>query len=372
MNRHSADIPAVADRIANLIFTAPDAFGKSLHGMQPVRWLARQRKLIHHEKDGFQATGRSCHIALFCTGLPEEMQQPFDQMVVRPTKAARIVDPNRHDLLNLTLLKTWLPDACYSIYVLPCTASLSRLRIDRQDLLSALEDCRGNTAMGRPVDYIISSIFPGDGTGILQDAALFNHSIGRPMLSFWPAGNYRGAGPRRLDFPIADTVVMAGQLNQRSEHGAPAFEVRDDVRYHEAGLPHVWAPNPAPGHALTSGSSYSTVPTALVWIKLREILGFLAEQGLAVDRMLDSPDVMHTTIRSSRTFQSRIRRSDGMAFLDEGLGLVNLPQMLEHVLKAQDMTPDMRRQILDVFSQPVHQFHPTYDTYSGFRSVSNA
>jgi len=51
-------------------------------------------------------------------------------MVIRQTNAARMIDPNKHDLLNFTLLKIWLPEACYSIYVLPSTASLNTLRVD--------------------------------------------------------------------------------------------------------------------------------------------------------------------------------------------------------------------------------------------------
>lgn len=84
-------------------------------------------------------------------------------------------------------------------------------------MLAALEDCRINTCSGRPVDYIISSIFPGDDTGILQGETLFIHSEGRTTLSFWPPGNFKGHGQWQLGFSVADAVLYPGRwINYRT------------------------------------------------------------------------------------------------------------------------------------------------------------
>ena len=186
------------------------------------------------------------------------------------------------------------------------------------------------------------------------------------MLSFWPTGNFKGHGRRQLDFSVADSVLLCGQVDQMStKMDRPVFEMRDDVRYNKAGLPHFWTPNPSPGHPLSSGSSYSTVPTAMVWIKTRQMLAFLAGHGLVVEQMLEAPSRLHSFIKMGRTFQDCISRPSDMACLDHHLGLVNLPRTLEYILKAQDtLTPEFRDHILDVCSQPTDSSQTYYDTYT--------
>ena len=57
MKHTPVDIPVIAGQISDLIFTSSYTADKQLTGLQSVRWLAVQQKLIVHKEEGFRADG---------------------------------------------------------------------------------------------------------------------------------------------------------------------------------------------------------------------------------------------------------------------------------------------------------------------------
>ena len=207
----------------------------------------------------------------------------------------------------------------------------------------ALGDC-----VGEEVDFIVSSIFPGS-FQLLEEDKL----VEKKIVSFWPTGNWeRGSGRERgflapVDSPCS---VFAAQCHQKRFLGIcwPWFSRPYFARFDtEKELPHFWTPGLA-SVAGAVGSSYSTVPIAVIWIQFHCIYKFLERWGAISPLPPDKDsDHVHYIRRKFRDSRQRQRTSAP----DEQIELVNLHRALENFI-ADKIEDRKSGEYLRVFYRP--------------------
>ena len=328
----------ISRRIGRLILADATDRRRRLDG--PLAWRCSAGgtalQLCRIEEEGaFQADGRGVHIAFLCTGLPPDLPRPLAHMEIFLVGGATDpLDATGHDRLNFILLNHWLPRARYTVCVLPYFARREQgLVVYDHHIDEALRHCRGLDGL----DFIISSITPST-LQFLDNGDIFPRSeAGEAVVSFWPTGNWVPGMSKSSLGPVDPHVMLAGQTSEVRPWGGVRrqFRLRPDARYdQEHELPHFWVPGPA-DLAGAVGSSYSTVPTALVWIKFVQILRFLKRYGFIGAHTSETAAFVLSQLKNSRAYRRRMKSRGHADFPDSMRGLVNLPAALERMLRDQ-------------------------------------
>ncbi|NKB68539.1 MAG: hypothetical protein GKR89_15870 [Candidatus Latescibacteria bacterium] len=344
----------ISQRIGRLILVDPADRKRRLD--RPLAWRCgeggRTLQPCQAEEEGaFQADGRGLHIAFLCTGLPPDLPRPLSRMdICLVGGAADPFDTTGHDRLNFILLNQWLPQARYTVFVLPYFERQGQgLVVYDHHLDEALRQCRSH----KDLDFVISSITPST-LQFLDNSDIFPSSeAGETVVSFWPTGNWIPGTSKSSLGPVDPHVILSGQTSEVRPWGVGRrqFRLRPDARYdQEHELPHFWIPGPvaSPGAV---GSSYSTVPTALVWIKFVQILRFLKRYGFIGAHTSESPAFVRPQLKNSRSYRRRMKSRGHAEFPDSTRGLINLPAALERMLYDQLQDPQAQIVLAGLYPQ---------------------
>ena len=338
------ELEQIGQWIGRQIFTAPqlEPHGRDLHlGALPVlRYNAEEEmvaRCVPEDEGAFECDGRGLHVGLLGTGLPAAEPQPLAQMDVHPVDGAERIDPTAHDHLNYVLLRQWLPAAHYHVFVLKTFAREDGgLGVSDRHIDAALEACKRLEQL----DFIISSITPSHHRFLSNIHLFTRRAQEEPIISFWPTGNWIPGTPENRRSSLGSVnrnVIVAGQVKQVRIWRWPTglFRVPRNARYdEEQGLPHFWAPGFG-GARAAAGSSYSTVPVALVWIKMAQMFKFFQRHKLidAVDG--DLTDFIRFHLKNGKVGRRRIISWWRPNFPKGTKGLINLPTGLVQGLEEQ-------------------------------------
>jgi hypothetical protein len=339
-----SELEQIGQWIGRQIFTAPqlEPHGRDLRpGALPVLRYSAEEGMIARcqpeDEGAFACDGRGLHVALLGTGLPAVAPQPFARMDVHPVDGAERTDPTAHDHLNYVLLSQWLPAAHFHVFVLKTFAREDGgLGVSDRHIDAALEACKRLEQL----DFIISSITPSHHR-FLSNIHLFTRQAQEePIISFWPTGNWIPGTPGNRRSSIGSVnrnVIVAGQVQQVRiwRWATGLFRVPRNARYdEEQGLPHYWAPGFG-GVPEAAGSSYSTVPVALVWIKMAQMVKLFQRHRLidAIDG--DLTDFIRFHLKNGKVRRGRIISWRRPNFPKGTKGLINLPTALVQGLEEQ-------------------------------------
>ena len=285
----------------------------------------------------FRPDGRGLDIALLGTGLPADCPRPFSTMDLYPIDGAEEIDATEHDRLNYDLLRQWLPRAHYHVFILRPFADADKgLGVSDRHIDAALEGCREL----HDLDFIISSLAPSHHRFLGNINIFARAAQEEPVISFWPTGNWlpgTAAAERYSIGSVNRNIIVAGQVNQirfiRWHSGF--FRISRNARYdREHELPHFWAPGPSKTRGAT-GSSYSTVPVALAWIRLAQLLKFLGHHKIVGPLAGDLTDYIRHNLKNGKVQRRRIVALRAPHFAKTTKGIVNFPTALRRCLLDQ-------------------------------------
>jgi hypothetical protein len=344
----------IGEWIARRIFTTtgltPQPNQERPGDLPPFRYVGGSTQTDRCEstdEGAFQADGRGLDIAFIGTGVPQDDTQPLQHMDLYPIARDTGIDPTGHDRLNFSMLRQWLPAAHFHVFALHSFGSKEKgLGVSDRHIDEALERCRALAKL----DFIIASVTPSHHRflGSIQIAGSEPHA--EPVVSFWPTGNWIPGNPESSKSSIGSVdrnVIVCGQVGLVRLLGCSLglYRVPHEARYDsEHTLPHFWAPGIRSGPG-TAGSSYSTVPVALAWIKMAQVLKFLARHRIMDKPPADLTDFIRSHLRRGRTDKRRIIAWKRDHFPKATKGLINLPAALLQAL-VEELGPRHARPIL--------------------------